>query len=208
VRSVLEKNRNSPARRFVDLSYGILIVAVLIALVFIVLLSRENLKQRKVQAQLKSRLTSAMGTISGSPEAQKGDIVPSFEGVTVSGRSARVVYDGRSKYVLFIFSVQCDACLGEIATWNSIARRVKNEKHTVLGMIEGSSSVTVPPVDFDVVHIPDMSVQRAYRVVAVPLVMVVSENGKVEWVHYGTLSDANTNELLSVIDANSNSKAR
>jgi len=49
---VHEKNRNTTARRFVDLSYVILVVAVLIALVFIVLLSRENLKQRRVQAQL------------------------------------------------------------------------------------------------------------------------------------------------------------
>ena len=203
-----EKNRNTAARRFVDLSYVILVVAVLIALVFIVLLSRENLKQRRVQAQLKSRLASAMGTISGSPEAQKGDIVPGFEGVSLSGKPARVVYDGRSKYVLFIFSVQCDACLDEIPTWNSIVRRIKNEKYIVLGMIEGSSSVTVPPVDFDLVPIPDMSVQRAYRVVAVPQVMVVSENGKVEWVHYGTLSDPTTTELLSIIDANLNSKAR
>ena len=203
-----EKNTNGPARRFVDLSYGILIVAVLIALVFIVLLSRENLKQRKAQAQLKSRLASAMGTISGSPEAQKGDIVPGFDGVSLSGRPVRVVYDGRSKYVLFIFSVQCDACLAEIPTWNSIARRIKNEKYTVLGMIQGSSSVTVPPVDFDLVPIPDMSVQRSYRVVAVPQVLVVSENGKVEWVNYGQLNDATTTELLSVIDPNLNSKAR
>jgi hypothetical protein len=204
----VQSNRNSSARRFVDLSYVILVVAVLIALVFIVLLSRENLRQRRVQAQLKSRLASAVGTISGSPEAQKGDIVPGFEGVSLSGRPAKVVYDGRSKYVLFIFSLQCDACLDEIPTWNSIVRRIKNEKYTVLGMIEGPSSVTVPPVDFDLVPIPDMSVQRAYRVVAVPLVMIVSEKGKVEWVHYGTLSDATTNELLSVIDANISSKAR
>ena len=203
-----EKNRNTTARRFVDLSYVILVVAVLIALVFIVLLSSENLKQRRVQAQLKSRLASAMGTISGSPEAQKGDIVPGFEGVSLSGKPARVVYDGRFKYVLFIFSVQCDACLDEIPTWNSIVRRIKNEKYIVLGVIERSSSVTVPPVDFDLVPIPDMSVQRAYRVVAVPQVMVVSENGKVEWVHYGTLSDPTTTELLSIIDANLNSKAR
>ena len=203
-----EKIRNSPAYRRVDLSYGILIVAVVTALVFIVLLSRDNLKQRKIQAQLKSRLASAMGTISGSPEAQKGDIVPGFEGVSLSGRPARVVYDGRSKYVLFIFSVQCDVCLDEIPTWNSIVRRIKNEKYAVLGLIERSGSVTVPPVDFDLVLIPDMSVQRAYRVVAVPLVMIVSENGKVEWVHYGTLSDGTTTELLSVIDANLNSKAR
>jgi hypothetical protein len=205
---VHEKIRNSPAYRRVDLSYGILIVAVVTALVFIVLLSRDNLKQRKIQAQLKSRLASAMGTISGSPEAQKGDVVPGFEGVSLSGRPASVVYDGRSKYVLFIFSVQCDACLDEIPTWNSIVRRIKNEKYTVLGLIERSGSVTVPPVDFDLVPIPDMSVQRAYRVVAVPLVMIVSENGKVEWVHYGTLSDDTTTELLSVIDANLNSKAR
>lgn len=203
-----EKNSNSPARRVVDFSHGILVVAVLIALVFIVLLSRENLKQRKVQAQLKSRLASATGTISGSPEAQKGDIVPGFEGVSLNGKRASVVYDGRSKYVLFIFSMGCGVCFDEIPTWNSIVKRIKNEKYTVLGMIEGSNSVTVPPVDFDVVPIPDMSVQRAYRVVAVPQVMVVSENGRVEWVHYGTLIDSTTTELLSVIDANSNSKAK
>jgi len=192
----------------VDLSHVVLVAAVLTALVFIVLLSRENLKQRQVQAQLRSRLASAVGTISGSPEAQKGDILPGFEGVSLSGKPARVVYDGRSKYVLFIFSVRCGVCLDEIPGWNSIVRRIKKEKYEVLGMIEGSSSVTVPPVDFELVPIPDMSVQRAYRVVAVPLVMVASENGKVEWVHYGALNDATTTELLSVIDANVNAKAR
>jgi hypothetical protein len=202
------KNHESPVYRRVDLAYGVLIVTVLIALVFIVLLSRENLKQRKVQAHLKSKLATTIGTISGSPEAQKGDIVPGFEGVSLSGKPVRVVYDGRSKYVLFIFSVQCGVCLDEIPTWNSIITRIKNEKYAVLGMIAGSRSVTVPPVDFDLVPIPDMSVQRAYRVVAVPLVMVVSETGKVEWVHYGELGDAKTTDLLSVIDANSNGQAR
>jgi predicted transcriptional regulator len=68
-------------------------------------------------------------------------------------------------------------------------------------MITDSSMLTIPPVDFDLVAIPNLSVQRAYRVVAVPVVMVVSSDGKIEWVHYGALTSNQTSELLSVIES-------
>lgn len=53
--------------------------------------------------------------------------------------------------------------------------------------------------NFEVCVMPSKPVQRAYRVVAVPLVMLVSSEGNVEWVHYGALSDDKTKEISSVI---------
>ena len=44
-----------------------------------------------------------------------------------------------------------------------------------------------------------MSVQRAYRIVAVPAVMVVSQGGTVEWTHYGALTEDLHRDLLSVL---------
>ena len=125
--------------------------------------------------------------------------MPAFEGMSLTGNSRKVACDGRSKYVLFIMSLHCDACLEEISTWNSIAPRIRNQDYIVLGMITDSKRLTIPPVDFDLVAIPNMSVQRAYRVVAVPLVMVVRD-GKIEWVHYGALTSDQRSELLSVIE--------
>ena len=193
--------QGSHGGRLFDLSHAILFVTILIALLFIILLSRDNAKQRRLQAQLRSTLATSKGSISGPPEAQIGDVLPAFEGMSLTGKSRRVVYDGHSKYVLFIMSVHCDVCLGEISTWNSIAARIRNQEYIALGMITDSSMLTIPPVDFDLVAIPNMSVQRAYRVVAVPVVMVASPDGKIEWVHYGALTSDQTSELLSVIES-------
>lgn len=54
-------------------------------------------------------------------------------------------------------------------------------------------------VNFEVCVMPSKPVQRAYRVVAVPLVMLVSPQGSVEWVHYGALSDDKTKEISSIM---------
>ena len=193
--------QGSHGGRLFDLSHAILFVTILIALLFIILLSRDNAKQRRLQAQLRSTLATSNGSMSGPPEAQIGDILPAFEGLSLTGKPRRVVYDGHSKYVLFVLSLHCDACLSEISTWNSIAARIRNQEYIALGIVTDSNMLTTPPVDFDLVVIPGMSVQRAYRVVAVPLVMVVSQDGKIEWVHYGALTSDQTSELLSVIES-------
>jgi hypothetical protein len=88
-----------------------------------------------------------------------------------------------------------------MATWNSIADRIRNKDVITLGIITDSSKVTIPPLNFDLVAIPSISVQRAYRIVAIPVVMVVSPDGKIEWVHYGTLNGDHSRELLSVIES-------
>jgi hypothetical protein len=43
-------------------------------------------------------------------------------------------------------------------------------------------------VAVDAILMPDMGVQRAYRVASVPQVLVMSSEGRVEWSHHGALS--------------------
>jgi predicted transcriptional regulator len=43
---------------------------------------------------------------------------------------------------------------------------------------------------------PDQAVVRAYRVVSIPQLIVVSKRGVVDWVHYGALKDAHISELF------------
>ena len=187
------------ARRIAfDLSHGILCAAILIALSFLVVLSNDDIQLRKDKVRLRSQLAASLGGISGPPQAQIGDIVPSFEGASFSGKPTRVSYD-KSRYLLFIMSLECDACLNEIPTWNAIAEGISRRNYSVIGVVAGARSVTVPPASFELVPVPDMSVQRAYRIVAVPAVMVVSQGGTVEWIHYGALTEDLHRDLLSVL---------
>jgi hypothetical protein len=81
---------------FFDPANLILTAAVIIALIFLVVLSREN-------AQLKERGTEFVGSIAGSQRAEIGDIVPSFSPVNLEGQQTEIKYDG-SKSIFYIFS--------------------------------------------------------------------------------------------------------
>lgn len=158
------------------------VATILIALLFIILLWKENVKQREVIAQQRSTLAASLGTRAGPPYAQKGDVVPAFEAVSLGGRATKIAFDEHSRWLLFIFSSQCDACISQVPTWNLIVQEVKNPRCKAIGMLTDATPLAIPELKFDVLPMPDMSLQRAYRVVAVPLVMVISESGKIEWV--------------------------
>lgn len=194
--------QNSPRRLF-DLSHGILFVTVLVALFFLFLLFRDNVRQRRLQAQLKSELAVSARGLVGPPQAEPGDIVPAFESVGLAdGKPTRVLYDGQTRYLLFFMSLDCDACLTQLPIWNSVAQKIQSGSK-VLGVVVDNRSITIPPANFTILSAPSVSLQRAYRVVEVPLAMVVSKNGIVEWVHYGQLSDDQVAELISVIEKKS-----
>jgi hypothetical protein len=42
---------------------------------------------------------------------------------------------------------------------------------------------------------PNLAIQRTFRATSIPLLVLVSGEGKVEWVHYGILSDAKFSEI-------------
>lgn len=187
----------------VDLSHAVLFSAVLIALVFIFFLYRDDIKQRRSQAELRARLNTSIASMAGPPYAQVGDIVPDFESATISGKRIRVTYSGDKKYLFFIFASDCDVCSREGSAWQSIASKTRHDQLIPLGLVTNPLASAVPEFDFDVLLMEDVSVKRAYRVVAVPAIMLVSGKGRIEWVHYGSMSAEQTEDLLSKIRANS-----
>lgn len=196
-------NRRAYLGAVLDLSHGVLIATIVISLIFIVLLYRDDTKQRTQRVQALSRLNSAIGGMAGPPYAQVNDIVPGFSGVSISGKKVDVVYSGETKYLFFIFSPDCDACSGQISTWKSIAVKARRDRLILLGLLTSPVVDAPPSFDFDVLLLPDISIKRAYRLVAVPAVMLVSEQGRVEWVHYGSVTPEQIEDLLSKTHADS-----
>lgn len=194
-RAMARKQAGRP--KLFDTANIILLLALVIALFWIVKLS-------KGQPTLKSSVSGVEGELAGPPSCQVGDILPSFKSLTLSEKPVEVAYDGTSKYLQFIFSPTCGTCRQEIATLNRLTPRFQESGYQVIG-------ISIDPIDesrrymkdlqlaFETVIMPSMALRRTYRVVSVPQTMLVSPQGRVEWVHYGGLTDENTSELLSRI---------
>ena len=174
----------------------------MIALVSILfgLLQNRRLGLEKKQLQLQLQRFVETG-LCDSPRS--GDIVPPFEAETSQGKRVKIDYTGTSRYLLFFLSFKCDECVRQLPDWNEIAKRAKAKNVIVLGLAADKSGVTtnVPFDGFDILTISDAALLRAYRINVTPTVMLVSEHGRTQWVHAGSLSAANAQELLGVIGA-------
>lgn len=192
----------------------ILTLAVVISLFFLFLFAKDRTKlkekildseKRNRQVELSVSLSS--DSLSGPPLAQVGDVVPPFEAANLDGKNIVVTYNGSEKRLLFIFSPVCRVCVEEVPKWNRIAKLAKSAGYSVFGVSIKPAEVTqanLPEVkrDFDVLIMPNMAIQRAYRVVVEPVVLLVSQQGTVDWVHYGRLNEQGIAELSSLIEAN------
>jgi peroxiredoxin len=189
-----------PENRALKISNNILIASIIIALIWIVLLFITNTRLRRERTELLSRLS---GQLAGAPSAQVGDVVPQFEGRSPDDTQSNVVYEATSKYLFFIFSPLCEVCTSEFPTWNEIGSDATSHGYKVIGLATYSESAlqSTPAHNFGVVVFPSMAIQRAYRIVAVPTVMVVSGSGRIDWIQSGKLSKDKIKELLSIIDA-------
>jgi peroxiredoxin len=188
------KKRTNILRRL-DPAYIILLVALVVAAFWIMKLSRG-------QAATLRAMANVEGTLSGPQSAEAGDIVPPFKTQSLSGEPAEITYNGTSKYLLYIFSPSCDVCQHEIPTINKLYPRLQENGYQVKGVsiddIDRSRErLQGKELAFDVLIMPNMAVQRTYRVVSVPQIMLVSAKGQVEWVHYGALTSDNLSGLLS-----------
>jgi peroxiredoxin len=191
------KKRTNILRRL-DPAYIILLVALAVAAFWIMKLSREQVAMSKAMASM----ASVEGTLSGPQNSEVGDIVPPFKTQSLSGEPAEITYNGTSKYLLYIFSPSCDVCQHEIPTINKLYLRLQENGCQVKGVsiddIDRSRErLQGKELAFDVLIMPNMAVQRTYRVVSVPQIMLVSAKGQVEWVHYGALTSDNLSGLLS-----------
>ena len=159
---------------------------------------RLGLEKKQLQSQLQRLVETG---VCDSPRS--GDIVPPIEAETSQGQRVKIGYTGTSRYLLFFLSFKCSECIRQLPDWNKIAKTANAKNVIVLGLVTDKKGVTtqLPNDGFDILTISDAALLRAYRITVTPTVMLVSEQGRTEWVHAGSLSIANTQELLSVIGA-------
>ena len=179
----------------------ILVGCVVIALVFILfgLLQNRRLWLEKKQLQLQLQRLADCGSCD-SP--RRGDIVPPFEADTSEGKRVAIGYAGTSRYLLFFLSFKCSECVKQLSSWNEIAKKAKAKNIVVLGLLTDKEDISMnaPDRSFNILTAHDGALLRAYRINVTPTVMLVSEHGRTQWVHVGPLSEAGTQELLSIIN--------
>ncbi|HKQ80088.1 MAG TPA: redoxin domain-containing protein [Blastocatellia bacterium] len=179
----------------------ILTCAVFIALVFIGVLYRENNKLSVYNKMLAESKFENWPGLSGTPALQVDDIVPSFDTINLQQQFVKISYDNSSTYLFFIFSSRCGSCVKQLSNWNHIAAKAKVAGAIPIGIaLDGSEALNVLRNDnwnFDTIAMPSMAVQRAYRVVAIPQIMLISPLGTVDWVHRGELTGREIDEVIS-----------
>jgi peroxiredoxin len=181
--------------RAFDPAYAILVIAVVIAITYAVKVSREN-------SALQKREREYSGTLSGPQTAQSGDIAPAFRTADLQGHQVEIAYGGTKKFLFFILSPMCGSCEHEIPLWNALAGTTTSKKIEIRGISidsfeDSQKSLIGKDISFDTLIMPDMPTRRAYRVISIPQVMIVSEHGTVEWVHYGAMTQDKVAELRS-----------
>lgn len=179
----------------VDPAYIILMITALLAITYSVSTSRQN-------SELMAKEREQYGTLCGPPVIQEEDIVPAIKTIDIQNSEKEIVYNGKNKYLLFVFSPMCGVCQQEIPIWNSIASIATSQKFAVRGISldsldDSRNNLKNHDIGFDVLIMPDFATQRAYRVTSIPQVMIVSEHGRVEWVHYGAMTQSKVKDLQS-----------
>lgn len=191
--AVAEKSKS--IWKVIDPAFLILTITIIIAVSYSVRLSRYN-------SELQKKLHEDAGALCGPQSSQEGDIVPSFSSIDLQGKQNHVSFNGSKKLLLFIFSPACDVCAQEIALWNKLVTADVSNNIMVYGVSidsfeESRKSITDKNISLDILIMSDNPTLRAYRVVSIPQIMVVSKQGRVEWVHNGAMNQDKIVELKS-----------
>ena len=169
--------------KFFEIEYVLLIVAVFISGACIVWLLHVN-------SLLRRALNKSPESLWGPQSIQIGDIVPPLNTVNTTGRPVNLMFSDSKKSLVIIFSSACGVCANEIPVWNRIAVKARSKKYVVRGISIDSLEDTQreyssKKIEFDILIMPNKAALRAYRVVSVPAIMIISDQSTVEWFHYG-----------------------
>lgn len=194
------KDREALTKKSVPLEPAniILLTAIIMAIIFLALMQQEI-------SDLRSRNSALSGTLAGTPDAQPGDIVPSFHSVNLESQTVAINFDGASKRLLYIFSPDCSSCVSQFPTWNRLAEVARSRNllvHAISinGLEESRARLSHIDRNFEILIMPNQPVMRSFRVVSIPEVLVVSAKGMIEWVHYGVMTEEKIKELVTIIE--------
>jgi hypothetical protein len=128
----------------------------------------------------------------------KGDLVPSFESLSIDGTPRKVDFPAGSETVLLIFSAGCPHCQRMIPEWNSAYGR-KPKDLRVLGVLtdrETPGFWQTFSVAFPVVRSPGHQFLDDLNVRRVPLMLRVAGGGRIEDVISGETDPIRLGELF------------
>lgn len=190
------KKETARYAKFLEPANVVLTIAVVLALAFLVVMSRRNIVMSQEYERLKKDF-DRFGTL------EVGDIVPSFGGTDLDGRPVNVDFDSARTHLLLIFSTSCAACSRQLSVWSQFVPDVTVESCTVHGISLDSAEETRAFLN-GVERIPTLipsrnTFVRAYRVRQVPQTILVSKTGVIEWIYAGILTDDKVKEILTKI---------
>ena len=111
------------------------------------------------------------------------------------------------KHVIFVFSISCEACKKDFFLWNDLIPNLQSDSCQVNGLSLDSQAETYDDIDPQLLALrkstiiaPNKGIQRTYRVLATPTILVLSDQGVIEWVHIGRLNQDAIQELKQKIN--------
>lgn len=162
---------------------------------FILGLSTTNVLLIKQNQILKSRLEDK------EPEHLKtGDHVPTLLGHKLSGDLRIIDFADSPKTVMFVFAPGCVPCEHTAPYWKKIEGGLirNNYRSFALGLgdaSEGAAFANTVGLASEVVLNLDSSTRNAFKLNITPLTIVVDNNGNVDKIWMGALSERDKSEL-------------
>ncbi len=139
---------------------------------------------------------------------QVGSHVPRFTAAAQDG-SPVTVGEGETgkRQLLFMMSAKCSFCSASVPAWQKIAQRLSGSSEVeVVGVSLDSAHVMRGYVrehnlQFPVVNFPAPKFMDFYRVTAVPQVVLLDHEGRVEYLRKGSLTAAiAVDSVLTILD--------
>jgi len=123
-----------------------------------------------------------------------------FELRTLADERLEVRFDAPAqRTLLFLFAEACPVCPQILPKWQEIAPHFLASGARVLGCMfdRPSAGAPEPLPGVPVGSFADLSRLPLSKLRTVPLTVLVDAAGAIEWVHYGTLTDARMIELMA-----------
>lgn len=135
-------------------------------------------------------------------EPRGGDLIfPPLRAQTVDGGAVDLL-DGSGESLWVIFSVHCAACRSEFPKWLGVSKEIAaSHIGTHFISLDTRQEISDYPRNGSTLklEIAPAGFQRSLRLMQIPFYMLVSQDGKIAWVHRGALSSADIASLHSAI---------
>jgi peroxiredoxin len=186
------------AKRFLFDLFHLFLYAALIGLaVEVIVLVRQNRQSRILIHDLNQALASL--------SLQKGDPVPGFGGMNLTGIPTTISYGSEDqKTLLFVFSTECAVCEKNIPFWNYLYENVDAKKYRLIGItrndpFEAQLFVEDQKIKFPVVVTDELSFWWSYKLFRLPQTILINEQGVVEHVGQGVLDKPARGKMLKIM---------